>query len=81
MLLKKVALFELWCNCRDPEQTWGHLSHSTLERTRILAKSRELLTKEICQLTVEDSASNLKQLVSPLRGPAHGLLLAHSLIH
>jgi hypothetical protein len=20
--------------CRDPEQTWGHLSHSTLERTR-----------------------------------------------
>jgi hypothetical protein len=66
--------------CRDPEQTWGRLSHSTLERTRILAKSRKPLTKETCQLTVEDSAANLKQLVSSLRGPAHGLLLAHSLI-
>jgi hypothetical protein len=65
----------------DPEQTWGRLSHNTLERTRILAESRKPLTKEICQLTVEDSAANLKQLVSPLRGPAHGLLLAHSLIN
>ena len=55
--------------CRDPEQTWGRLSHSTLERTRIFAKSRKPLTKEICQLTVEDSAADLKQLVSPLRGP------------
>jgi hypothetical protein len=52
-----------------------------LERTRVLAKSGKPLTKEICQLTIEDSAANLKQLVGPLRGPAHGLLLAHSLIN
>src|SRR5580658_9049175 len=67
--------------CGDPEQTWGHLSHSMFERTWILAKSRKPLAKEIGQLTVEDSAANLKQLVSPLRGPAHGLLLVHSLIN
>src|SRR6202789_3070681 len=28
---------------RDPEQTWVYPSHSTLERSRILAKSREPL--------------------------------------
>jgi hypothetical protein len=50
-----------------------------LERKRILAKSRKPLTKEIGQLT--DSAANLKQLVSTLRGPAHGLLFVHSLIN
>jgi hypothetical protein len=48
----------------DPEQTWGRLSHSLLERTRVLAKSRKPLTKETCQLTVEDSAANLKLSIS-----------------
>ena len=32
-------------DCRDPEQTWGHLSHRTLERSQILTKSRKPLTK------------------------------------
>jgi NAD(P)-dependent dehydrogenase (short-subunit alcohol dehydrogenase family) len=49
----------------DPERTWGRLSHSVRERTRILAKSGKPLTKEVCELTVEDSAANLEQLVSP----------------
>jgi hypothetical protein len=66
--------------CRDPEQTWGRLSRCTLERTQIIAKPRKPLAKETLQLTVEDGAANLQQLVSPLRGPAHGLLLAHSVI-
>src|ERR1700679_3674236 len=66
--------------CGDPEQTWGRLSHCTLERTQIIAKPRKPLAKETLQLTVEDDAANLQQLMSPLRGPAHGLLLAHSVI-
>ena len=38
-----------------------------LERTRILAKSGKPVTKEICWLTVEDSAAKLKQLLTPFR--------------
>jgi hypothetical protein len=53
--------------CRDPEQTWGYLSHGAPKRTHIFSKTREPLSKESCQLTVEDSASNLKQLVRALR--------------
>lgn len=64
----------------DPEQTWGRLSHCTVERTEIIAKPRKPLAKETFQLTVEDGAANLQQLVSPLCRPAHGLLFAHSVI-
>ena len=46
-------------------------------QTGPLRLSSKPLTKESCQLAVEDGEPNLKQLVSSLRGPSHGLLHAH----